>query len=282
MSPHFSFGGTLSKKESNDKYYTNPEYAEYIVRKVKSKYGDCTYVEPSAGKGSFSKLVSEIVCYDLEPDADFEGPTPCIQADFLSVYPKADVFIGNPPFGKNSSLACKFFNHCASLLEVGGAIAFILPRTFEKIFFANRLDMSMHLTYSERCPKNSFFLNRRPYDVPCVFQIWEKKEYNRDPVEVGENKLFAFGTPEDYDFCVRRVGYNAGKVLEDDEPKAEESTYFIKSLVEGIDTVFVECYASFQEEAGKTAGMKSLGKKELQYILEARHDQKYRLSERSG
>lgn len=266
----------MSKKESNDKYYTNHKYAEYIVNKVKEKYGDCTYVEPSAGKGSFSKLFSEILSYDLVPDPDFEGPTPCIQADFLSVYPKADVFIGNPPFGKNSSLACKFFNHCASLLEIGGSIAFILPRTFEKIFFANRLDLSMHLVYSERCPKNSFLLNGEPYDVPCVFQIWEKSERYRSFIEVGENKLFAFGTPEDYDFCVRRVGYNAGKVLGDGDPKSEESTYFIKSLVEGIDRVFVECYSSFQEEAGKTAGMKSIGKKELQYILEAQYDQEYR------
>lgn len=272
----------MSKKESNDKYYTDPVYAEYIVGKVKSKYGCCAYVEPSAGRGSFSRLFSEIESYDLAPDPEFEGPTPCIQADFLKVYPRADVFIGNPPFGKNSSLACKFFNHCASLLEFGGVIAFILPRTFEKIFFANRLDMSMHLVYSERCPKNSFLLNGEPYDVPCVFQIWEKNEHNRNLVEVGENKLFAFGTPEDYDFCVRRVGYNAGKVLEDDDPKSEESTYFIKSLVEGVDRVFAECYYSFQEEAGKTAGMKSISKKELQYILEAKYDQDRRSQPRTG
>lgn len=271
----------MSKKESNDKYYTNPEYAEYLVGKVKDKYGNCAYVEPSAGRGSFSKLFSEILSYDLVPDPEFEGPTPCIQANFLEVHPKADVFIGNPPFGKNSSLACKFFNHCASLLELGGAIAFILPRTFEKIFFSNKLDMSMHLVYSERCPKNSFLLNGKPYDVPCVFQIWEKKACNRDPVEIGENKLFSFSTPDDYDFCVRRVGYNAGKVLGDSDPKSEESTYFIKSLVDGVDRVFAECYSSFQEEAGKTAGMKSIGKKELQYILETRYDQKHRLDQRT-
>jgi hypothetical protein len=38
------------------------------------------------------------------------------------------------------------------------------------------LDLHFYLTKEFILNKNSFLLNGQNYDVPCVFQIWEKKE----------------------------------------------------------------------------------------------------------
>ena len=55
---------------------------------------------------------------------------------------KSCLTIGNPPFGKNSSLAISFFNKAAEFSDI---IAFILPQTFSKDSVKNRLNLSFFL-----------------------------------------------------------------------------------------------------------------------------------------
>ena len=47
--------------------------------------------------------------------------------------------LGNPPFGKNCSLAIKFFNKAAEFADL---IAFIIPRTFKRISIQNKLNLN--------------------------------------------------------------------------------------------------------------------------------------------
>jgi len=79
--------------------------------------------------------------------------------------------IGNPPFGRVSSLAIKFFNYSATWANV---IAFIIPRTFRKISVQNKLDNMFHLVYDEEISNNPCCFSPQMM-VKCCFQIWEKK-----------------------------------------------------------------------------------------------------------
>ena len=108
------------KRNTIDKYYTKPNTANKLIKLV------CQYVkiskkdliiEPSAGNGSFitgiKSLTSNFRFYDLEPD---NGEI--IKQDYLlydydiikETFCKIHI-IGNPPFGRQSSLAIKFIKY---------------------------------------------------------------------------------------------------------------------------------------------------------------------------
>jgi hypothetical protein len=80
---------------------------------------------------------------------------------------KKYLIIGNPPFGKSSSIAIKFFNKAALFSE---CIAFILPRTFKRISIQNRLDLNFSLIYTKDLPvKPCCFIPKM--EAKCCFQI---------------------------------------------------------------------------------------------------------------
>lgn len=254
----------MSKRNTLDQYYTNPEYAAYLCGIIHSKCKTKNFIEPSAGSGAFSKNFESITSYDIHPM--FDG---CIEKDFLSIepssFPNSLTFVGNPPFGKNSSVAVKFFNHCAVKCDY---ICFILPKTFKKIFFKDKLNSSMHLVFEVDCPENAFILDGETWDVPCVFQIWQKSSVQREKTYLGPNRWFIQSNEKDYDVAVRRAGGNAGKVLTDRDSLTPSSTYFLKSKVEYLDVYIRNIYSELKEEASKTAGVRSLSLRELQYILD--------------
>jgi hypothetical protein len=102
-----------------------------------------------------------------------------IQQDFFDYSPPSNktniLVIGNPPFGRVSSLAIKFFNHSAKWANV---IAFITPITFRKISLQNKLDNMFHLVYDEEIPNDPCCFSPQMM-VKCCFQIWERKEWKR-------------------------------------------------------------------------------------------------------
>lgn len=255
----------MSKKNKLDQYYTKPEIAKILSLKMKDLYEDCSFIEPSAGLGAFSNNFEDIVSFDIDPK--FDG---CIERDFLSLteldVPAGIVFVGNPPFGFGGQLALKFLNHCAKL--ECKAIGFILPRTFQKMFFQNNIDNCLHLAYEELLPKKSFVLDGEEYDVPCVFQIWGRGNAHRETVKAGDNVHFIKTNKELADIAVRRVGGKAGRVLDGLEHN-ESSTYFLKSLTTKEDL----CYklriieSNLASEAVKTAGVRSVSEDEIVYWL---------------
>lgn len=249
-----------------DNYYTNSTYAtecSKIVKQLLCNSSINNVVEPSAGNGAFYEgiqLISNnhnIFMYDLEPKANFIE-----KVNFFDVLLTQDTLvIGNPPFGFSANLAIKFFNHAAKFNVL--FIAFILPKTFKKDSIRAKLNKNYHLIYEENCPKNCFLLDEKPYDVPCVFQVWKYLENEREnPLWTIDNEWLAFTTPEDAEFCIRRVGGKAGKVLEGD-PKnySITSTYFCKEKVPGIKEVIKQI--DFSEIVNSTVGVRSLSKREL-------------------
>lgn len=245
-----------------DKFYTKSHIAQQCLNKVKTNFD--LWIEPSAGNGSFySLLPSNKIGIDILPEHDH-----LIKHDFLKWIPNYSgnfITIGNPPFGKNSSLAIKFFNHAASF---SNTIAFIVPRTFEKSSVHKRLNTSFHLDYNEVLPKNSFLFNDEDYSVPTVFQIWNKKAFLRsfENLPTTHND-FQFVPKDKADFAIQRVGVNAGTIKADCSKLSSESHYFIKSNV-GQMLLEVMKAIDFSEVKYKTAGNPSISKTELVRLYE--------------
>lgn len=243
-----------------DKFYTDPTIAkmcaDYFYKYVDK---DAEVVEPSAGAGAFAPYVTEM--YDILPEGEN-----IIQADFLSIDTKnKPYYLGNPPFGKNSSLAKKFFNHAA---KGCGVIGFILPRTFRKNSVQNSIDLHFHLVEDVLLPEKSFTLEGKPYSVPCVFQVWEYKNEKRAKINLPtSHKDFSFTEKENADFSIRRVGANAGK-LNPHNNFSVSSNYFIKANISNVESIFGSAENDLKEAAKNTAGNPSLSKAELVHIYE--------------
>lgn len=257
-----------------DQFYTNPVYAQHFLDKIDSLVDrsqfDCE-LEPSAGSGSFYNLMDQTkrVGLDLEPKA-----AGIVQTDFFEWdWPKdkSVITIGNPPFGKNASLAVKFFNHAAKFSDV---IAFIVPRTFRKASITNRLNLKFHCIYDETVPDMSFIFDDEPYDVWCCAQIWVRKEQKREKIEILKladfKQWFSIVDPKDADFSVQRVGGGAGTIrTENFRNYSALSNYFIKAK----DPRVLEAFRQIDFDTVKynTAGNPSVSPSELLelWIVEA-------------
>jgi len=264
------------KSQSNsaqfDQFYTKPSIAEVIVNgvlKIINPSNRKIFLEPSAGNGSFSDLLVDkhnSICFDIDPKREY-----IIKKDFFTVKsidienykPEEVCVIGNPPFGKNSSLAVKFFNHCA---ELANTICFIVPRTFKKQSIRNRLNLNFKLKKSIDLPKNSFVFNNKPYDVPCVFQIWQHSDKKRRILKSkNECKLFKFVDREEADFAVRRVGGRSGTAFLEHEGLSTQSNHFCKAIRKNQINRIVKLINSINliKIASATAGVRSISKGEL-------------------
>lgn len=255
-----------------DKFYTKPEIAKYCIQEFQ-KYitieEEDFVIEPSAGNGSFLEnlyslnISKNIYGFDIEPEHE-----KIIKQDFLTFdytkFPKNNkiYILGNPPFGRQSSLAKKFIKFSCNFVD---AIGFILPKSFKKESLQSIFPLHFHLMSSIDLPENSFLLNNKEYDVPCIFQIWMKQSLEREIVSVEKPDFFEYVKKSEVpDLSFRRVGVYAGKIDKDWISKSEESHYFLK-LNPSIDIdTFIDTYCkTVKFESDNTAGPKSISKKEL-------------------
>ena len=247
-----------------DKFYTKTVVAERLFCLVKEyTTNPQTFLEPSAGSGVFLDILkrshNDVVAFDISPDVS--GIT---QADFLlQEVGKVDVVIGNPPFGKNSSLAVKFFNKCAEWQPE--VIAFVLPRTFKKPRFWERLDDRYSLDYSEDCPKDSFLANGITYDVPCCLQVWMREPRT---LNLPKNIMLLTETDVSPSIFVRRVGGRAGRLVEEYTKSSTYQLAYSDEIVELLDNFSDR----FNEFAGNTSGVKSITLHEMEDIIYGRYE----------
>lgn len=122
----------IKKERLLDQFYTNNDIALKCYNHLKKIIKDnniehSIWLEPSAGEGAFFNLIEhDKIGIDIDPKIK-----ELIKADFLEynlIY-NDYITIGNPPFGKNSNLAIKFFNKCSLHSKI---IGFIVPKTFKK------------------------------------------------------------------------------------------------------------------------------------------------------
>lgn len=256
-----------------DQFYTRREVAAScctLVRQhVDGQSGEWLWVEPSAGDGAFVDVMPfPQVALDIAPKRGDIS-----RCDFMTWHPGTSdrriAVIGNPPFGKNSSLARRFFDHAALFADV---IAFILPRTFQKEGFVNRLNRQMHMVHESILDEQSFVFGGEDYAVPTVFQIWERRAEERPLIQrVCRHEHFSFASPNTADFAFQRVGARAGLVSHEGLRKSPQSHYFIKSHI-GADQLFARLSGiDWNAVKWRTAGNPSIGKAELVASYEMQH-----------
>jgi hypothetical protein len=255
----------MSDARKLDQFFTTVSVARACVAKLqdamKAYEGKWLWVEPSAGGGAFlDAMPSPKIGLDIEPARSDISKIDFLSWDFgYSDYRVA--VVGNPPFGKNSSLARRFFDHSAAFADI---VAFIVPRTFQKPNFVNRLDPNMHLIFEEVLADNSFEFEGEPYAVPTVFQIWEKRELKREiNLAPRQHKDFSFVAATDAHFAFQRVGARAGLVSREGLRKSPQSHYFIKANIEEESLFHRLGQIDWTPIKSRTAGNPSIGKGEL-------------------
>ena len=258
------------KRNTIDKYYTKDIVVELCLNLVK-KYieinTDDLIVEPSAGNGSFitgiKSLTSNFKFYDLEPDN-----SEIIKQDYLlydygivkNAYSKIHI-IGNPPFGRQSSLAIKFIKKSCEFCD---SVSFILPKSFKKDSLKKTFPLNFHLIFEIDLPDKSFLVDGVEHNVPCIFQIWGKKNVNRIVNEKLEPNNFIFvEQTENPDISFRRVGVNAGTIDKKINEKSIQSHYFIKFTNEKSTTDNIQNLSIITYDFNNTVGPRSISKQEL-------------------
>jgi hypothetical protein len=166
-----------------DQFYTRPEIARDCIQTLLQHMSFDDYdiiLEPSAGQGSFYNLlpVSKRQGVDLEPKCD--GVDKMNFFDFIPEENAKYCVVGNPPFGRISSIAVKFFNHAAAFADI---IAFIIPKTFKRVSVQNRLNMHFQLIHNTDLPLKPCCFTPQ-MSAKCCFQIWKKTETTRRKVEL--------------------------------------------------------------------------------------------------
>jgi predicted RNA methylase len=255
-----------------DKYYTKPEIAalclEHVKRVLNPSYTNDCIIEPSAGNGVFIPGIQQLVqrsrFYDLHP----ENPD-IVQQDYLLLAPEEGSppggeggrvhVIGNPPFGRQSSMAIKFIKKSAEFCDT---ISFILPKSFRKDSMKRAFPRIFHLLFECDIPQNSFLVDGQEHDVPCIFQIWERLAHERALTEKCVPAGFEFVAKTDQpDISFRRVGMNAGAIDVACSEKSEQSHYFIR-FDDRADLEII-LNAVFEYDFNNTVGPRSISKQEL-------------------
>ena len=261
-----------------DKYYTNPNVAELCLTIVKNNIKinkeDDIIIEPSAGNGSFINGIKSIInnyrFYDLEPDHEEIIKQDYLLYDFANDIEYDDGFrngfrkihvIGNPPFGRQSSLAIKFIKQSCGFCD---SVSFILPKSFKKDSLKKSFPINFHLITEIDLPDKSFLVNNEEYTVETVFQIWEKRLYNRNITEKREPLNFEFVKKnENPDISFRRVGVNAGVINKNIDKQSIQSHYFIKFTNNKFIDDNISRLSTIIFDFNNTVGPKSISKQEL-------------------
>ena len=268
----------ISKQNKLDQFYTNKDIALRCYIELNeiiklNKYDK--HLEPSAGTGSFFNIMDNTKKIGLDIEPKERG---IIKMNFFDYTPEEDntyLVIGNPPFGRVSSMAVKFFNKSA---EFASCIAFIVPRTFKRVSIQNKLDLYFELVYNKDLPITPCCFTPK-MTAKCCFQIWIKKETKRKKVIYDKKhcdfNFLKYGPkdtnnqptpPQNCDFVIKAYGGNCGEIIDTElhllRPK---SWHWLKSNIdiELLKNRFSQLDYSMSKD---TVRQDSIGQQELIYL----------------
>ena len=292
-------------RNPTDKFYTKNNVSQLCIDKVIETVdylNTDVFLEPSAGSGSFSDIMFEmfdnVEAYDIEPK-----PRKKIKKiNFFDVKinnTKKYHVLGNPPFGRQSSLAKKFIKHCCSFAK---SISFILPKSFRTETYKSAFDKYFHLELEIELPDNTFEIEGVDHKVPCIFQIWIKRDsprllpVKREPngfifvrpnnekkvkqerkkAKEESNIVIPFNTFEsEPNFAIKRAG--GGRTCGDiylnyKDPKCYPDAFLYVKLNNGINKKeYIKKYKEIDWTADTNVGAKSISKqrfiKEMNALL---------------
>ena len=251
-----------------DKYYTKATIVELLLNFIREylsiSYNNDIIIEPSAGNGSFINGIKELTknyeFYDIKPEHDEITTLDYLTFNIENNYSNIHI-IGNPPFGRQSSLAIKFIKKSCIFCN---SLSFILPKSFKKDSLKKHFPLNYHLIFEFDLPEKSFLVDNKDHDVPCVFQIWVRKSYNREIKQKLYPQHFKFvKKEEDPDISFRRVGVNAGNIDREIKNKSIQSHYFIKFMNNNTVDENITSLLQIQFTFNNTVGPKSISKQEL-------------------
>ena len=228
-------------------------------------------IEPSAGAGAFLEQLPPATRIGLDilplhPEV--------LKTDFTTWTPPAAegkvLTIGNPPFGRRAALAVQFVEKACQYSDV---VAFILPRSFQKYTFQNRVPLHFHLIDFFDCDEFQTTENDI-VQVKSTFQIWHRQSESR-PITKAPREHADFDlihahmsrvSPEkrnqirhEYEFAIPQVG--ADFTPRDPSLVEKGSHWFIKPKSDGVQEIFKQLDFSFLD--GMNTAHKSLGKRDI-------------------
>ena len=184
----------IRRKGDKEQFYTTKETADECVKimldhlneyksKGMLKHGldEYTFLEPCAGKGVFCDQLKEngisedkIIGIDIDPQNKDVVKQDFFDYDVETQLKKPIIVLTNPPFGRGSSQAIKFFNRCA---EFAHTIGFIAPMSWKsKFYIHDQLDLRYfcweNKTLTGECFHDENGNNHPDSHLKCVFQIW--------------------------------------------------------------------------------------------------------------
>jgi hypothetical protein len=257
-----------------DKFYTAPAAAASCLTQLMALVpnpGGFVWIEPAAGSGVFLDALKDVLPAARAIGMDIAPGAPGIEKrDFFEWNGSGEegerIFFGNPPFGRQASLARRFIQHAGELKARW--IAFILPRSYEKPSMKKYVPSVYHLRLSVRLEENAFRVNGQPHDVPCVFQVWELRAETRAPVVTVEPVGFQYvKATEAHHIVVRRVGVYAGNAFLAGGTFSPQSHYFIKLAAGGEKSGEIVLALCAHEFPSNTTGPRSLSKGEITEVL---------------
>jgi hypothetical protein len=231
--------------------------------------------------------------YDIRPDHP-----QVIERDYLTMpveemvagrAPEGKIHVvGNPPFGRQASLAIKFIKKTCTFAD---SISFILPKSFKKDSMRRAFSAHFHLVHQNDLNESSFLVNNKDHDSPCVFQVWVRRAAPRPEPVVHTPVHFFFMKRPDLvapvegqlpvipHAAIRRVGVYAGKVMrtataEEANTKSDQTHYFIRFLPEVVEEKDIDSIVAHISdivyETDNTVGPRSISKNELIEAVNAR------------
>jgi hypothetical protein len=269
---------------SNDRFYTPDKTVEQLISLVHPEQYE-TIIEPSAGSGAIlHRLPQYAVGYDLEPHADDVQLMNWLEPVDADGNHDEDMYIGdkqlewsfgrtlvigNPPFGRQASLASRFFNESATFADV---IAFIMPKSFMKDSMMNRLDHHFHIDVMTDVVDDHYITPDGFRVVPTIIIVAHReKELRSDHIishdEPADRMPFVFTDRDDADYMVIRVGGKSGTLQTMDKvtDKNSKYNYFIRITDDSVDIndIFTNASRRIHELRDMTTGPRSISKAEL-------------------
>ena len=275
-----------------DKFYTKTNIAELCYTELMSILPTKTYtfLEPSAGCGRFIDILRKhnhnFIAYDILPERE-----DIIQKDFLndSIEINEEVIVlGNPPFGKKSSLAVQFINKC---FEYSKIVGFILPIQFRKYSAQNKIREDAILLRDITLPENSFTNGDKDYSLRCCFQIWCLPDF--EEINTFQNlrtskpitshpdfEMFQYNCTKealkffdyDWDFCVYRQGFldYSKKFYNKEELNIKNQYIFFKASNKRVLNNLLSL--NFEELSKKNIRIPGFGKADIVEVYTSKYE----------
>lgn len=174
-----------------DAYFTSPSAVKQCLKRLNELYPlkGRTALEPACGSGVFVRESTEWglkwKTNELFPEYA-RGFQPDFNLDFgkadLTPLGRFDFCIGNPPFGKSTTLARKFVLRA---LEISDVVAMILPWGCRRITFIDKLPRDVRVVVDEDLEDDGFLLpDGTTKKVKCTWMVFAHEPGYERPLEL--------------------------------------------------------------------------------------------------